>query len=195
MSFFDQIKIEFLKLAPISDGEWARFVSLFKVKHYKKGEFFVTAGTYSTDFGFIEKGLFRFFYTTYEGEEFNQTFKKEFDYILSFTSILLNEPSNFSIQALEDSTIYVADYRDFEAFYHGNCDWQQLGRKIAELNFIIKTKKEESFLLYNAPERFEIFKNRYPEFLKRVPQMHVASYLGISAETLNRIIKKSKEVT
>lgn len=193
MSLFDHIKTEFNQLAPISNEEWVKFVALFKVKHFKKGEFFVNAGTYSTDFGFVEKGLFRFFYTTYEGEEFNQTFKKEFDHMLSFTSILLNEPSNFSIQALEDSVLHVADYREFEAFYDRHPSWQQLGRKIAELNFIIKTKKEEAFLLYNAPERFENFKKKYPEFLKRVPQMHIASYLGISAETLNRIIKKSRE--
>jgi CRP-like cAMP-binding protein len=193
MIFFDKIKKDFLKLAPLPDDEWQNFTALFKPRAFKKGEFFVHAGTFSTEFGFIEKGLIRFFYTTFEGEEFNQTFKKEYDLMMSFTSILLGEPSNFSIQALEDSTIYVTDYKNFQSFYKRSPGWQELGRKIAEINFIIKTKKEEQFLLFSAQERYENFKRDYPELLKRVPQLHLASYLGVSAETLNRIIKKSRE--
>ena len=193
MSFFDVIKKEFLKLAPLPEDECQDFTALFKPRPFKKGEFFVHAGTFSTEFGFVEKGLVRFFYTTFEGEEFNQTFKKEYDLMMSFTSILLGEPSNFSIQALEDSTIYVTDYKNFQSFYQRSPAWQELGRKIAEINFIIKTKKEEQFLLFSAQERYENFKRDYPEFLRRVPQLHLASYLGVSAETLNRIIKKSRE--
>ncbi len=193
MTFFDHIKTQFMQMASIPDEEWALFLNLFKVKQFKKGDFFVHAGNFSTDFGFVEKGIFRFFYTTYDGGEFNQTFKKEFDHMLSFTSILLNEPSNFSIQALEDSVLHVADYRDFETFYKRHPSWQELGRKVAEMNFIIKTKKEEQFLLYSAQERYENFAKANPEILKRIPQLHIASYLGVSAETLNRIIKKSKD--
>jgi CRP-like cAMP-binding protein len=194
MTFFDVIKKEFQKLAQLPEKEWEEFVSLFKLKTFKKGEFFVHAGTFSTEFGFVEKGLVRFFYTTFEGEEFNQTFKKEYDIMLSFTSILLGEPSNFSIQAIEDTNIYVADYKDFERFYLKGVAWQELGRKIAEINFIIKTKKEEQFLLYNAQQRYENFSQDFPDLLKRLPQLHLASYLGVSPETLNRIIKKSREL-
>jgi CRP-like cAMP-binding protein len=57
----------------------------------------------------------------------------------------------------------------------------------------IKTKKEEQFLLYAAQERYENFARDYSHLLARVPQMHIASYLGVSPETLNRIIKKSRE--
>lgn len=193
MNFFEVIKYQFLTMAKIPDEEWDAFVKLFRVKQLKKGEFFVQAGNFSTDFGFVEKGLVRFFYTTYSGEEFNQTFKKEYDHMLSFTSILLNEPSNFSIQALEDCVIHVSDYRQFDEFYKRHPSWQELGRKVAELNFIIKTKKEEQFLLYNAQERYENFLISFPDLAPRIPQLHIASYLGVSAETLNRIIKKKKE--
>jgi CRP-like cAMP-binding protein len=193
MTILAEIKKEFLKLAPIPDDEWNEFISLFKPRTIKKHEYFVHTGQYSTEFGFVEKGLVRFFYTTFEGEEFNQTFKKEGDLMMSFTSILLNEPSNFSIQALEDSVVHVADYKYFQNFYQKNPAWQELGRKIAEINFIIKTKKEEQFLLFNAQQRYENFLRDFAELAKRIPQMHLASYLGVSPETLNRIIKKARE--
>ncbi len=57
----------------------------------------------------------RYFYITYEGEEFNQAFKVENDLLFSFTSVLSGEPSNFSIQALEDTTAYVGNYQDTQA--------------------------------------------------------------------------------
>jgi CRP-like cAMP-binding protein len=193
MTIFNEVKKDFLKLAAIPENEWNEFVSLFNPRSIKKNEYFVHSGQYSTEFGFVEKGLVRFFYTTYEGAEFNQTFKKEGDLMMSFTSILLNEPSNFSIQALEDSIIYVTDYKIFQHFYQKNPAWQELGRKIAEINFIIKTKKEEQFLLFNAQQRYENFRRDFPELARRVPQMHLASYLGVSSETLNRIIKKARD--
>ena len=192
MNFFEVIKTQFQTMAKIPDYEWETFMKIFHIKQFKKGDYFVQTGTFSTDFGFIEKGLMRFFYTTFEGVEFNQTFKKEYDHMLSFTSILLNEPSNFSIQALEDCVVHVGNYRQFEELYNRHNSWQELGRKVAELNFIVKTKKEEQFLLYNAQERYENFITNFPDLARRLPQLHIASYLGVSAETLNRIIRKKK---
>ena len=193
MNVLENLKSEFQKIASIPDEEWVHFANIFQRKIFKKGEFFVLAGSFSMNFGFVEKGLMRYFYTTYDGEEFNQAFKIENDILLSFTSVLLGEPSNFSIQALEDTIAYVGNYQDTQPLYKRHSCWQELGRKIAEVNFIIKTKKEEQFLLYAAQERYENFARDYSHLLARVPQMHIASYLGVSPETLNRIIKKSRE--
>jgi CRP-like cAMP-binding protein len=193
VEFLEHLKKDFQKLAAIPDDEWIHFAKIFQRKTFKKGEFFVLAGNFSTNFGFVEKGLMRYFYTTFEGQDFNQAFKIEKDLIFSFTSMLIGEPSNFSIQALEDTTAYVGNYHDTQALYSRHSCWQELGRRIAEINFIIKTKKEEQFLLYGAQERYENFARDYPHLLARVPQMHIASYLGVSPETLNRIIKKSRE--
>jgi CRP-like cAMP-binding protein len=181
------------KLTTLPEGEWDFFQSLFHLKQFKKGEYFLLSGNYSTDFGFVEKGLVRYFYTTFEGEEFNQTFKVENELVMSFTSILVGEQSNFSIQAVEDSSIHVTDYKNIQDLYKRHPGWQELGRRIAEVNFIIKTKREEQLLLFSAQERYENFCRNFPHLLKRLPQLHVASFLGVSPETLNRIIKKSRE--
>jgi CRP-like cAMP-binding protein len=193
VNFLENLKKDFQKIAPIPDEEWAHFANIFHRRSYKKGEFFVLAGNFSTNFGFVENGLLRYFYTTFDGKEFNQAFKIENDLLFSYTSVLLGEPSNFSIQALEDTTAYVGNYQDTQVLYKRHSCWQELGRKIAEMNFIVKTKKEEQFLLYDAQERYENFARDFSHLLARVPQMHIASYLGVSPETLNRIIKKSRE--
>lgn len=192
MEFFNYIRQKLEQLVPIPDSEWDRFVKLFRKRTFKRGEDFVKQGSFSTEFGFIEKGLFRFFYSTPEGSEFNQTFKKENDYILSWSTIFFQEASQFNIQAMEESVLYVADYKEFEPFYQQNQCWSNLGLKIAKTDFTIKAEREKSFLLYDAQKRYQNFLENFPELSKRVSQVHLSSYLGISPETLNRIIKKTK---
>lgn len=180
-------------ISQLPEHEWDFFKSLFQLRHYKKGEYFLNAGTLSMNFGFVDKGLVRYFYTTFEGLEFNQTFKVENELIMSFTSILVGEPSNFSIQALEDTSIHVTDYKNIQELYQRHIGWQELGRKIAEDNFIVKTKREEQLLLFNAQDRYKNFCKNFPHLLDRLSQIHIASFLGISPETLTRVIKKSRE--
>ena len=83
----------------------------------------------------------------------------------SFTSILVGEPSNFSIQALEETSIHVTDYRNIQELYKRHPAWQELGRKIAEDNFIVKTKREEQLLLYSAQDRYKNFCKNFPHLL------------------------------
>ena len=186
--------VENLKLiGQLPQEEWDYFKSLFHISHFKKGDYFVSAGDFSMNFGFVEKGLVRYFYTTFEGEEFNQTFKVENELVMSFTSILVGEPSNFSIQALEDTSIHLTDYKNIQELYKRHVGWQELGRRIAEENFIVKTKREEQLLLYNAQDRYKNFCKKFPHLLQRLSQVHISSFLGISPETLTRIIRKSRE--
>lgn len=192
--FLEKILTFLESLSHIPQDEKEKFCKLFKARQLKKGDYFVQAGTSSTEFAFIEQGLFRFFYITLEGQEFNMTFKRENDHMLSYYSILVGDVSNFSIQAMEDSIIHVGNFKEFEKFYDSHPCWQEIGRKIAEMNFIIKSKREESFLLYDAPTRYEQFCQTYPDLIKRLPQMHIALYLGVSPETLNRIIKKKDKL-
>lgn len=75
VEFLDHLKKDFQKLAAIPDGEWINFAKIFQRKTFKKGEYFVLAGNFSTNFGFVEKGLMRYFYTTFEGHDFHQAFR------------------------------------------------------------------------------------------------------------------------
>ncbi len=181
-------KLEVLKAIP--ESEWIFFTKIFQLKKFKKGEYIVEAGQFSNSFGFIKEGLVRFFYTDQNENELNQTFKKEEDYILSWQSIFNKTPSTFSIQALEDSCVYLADYLDFEPFLERHICWPQLCYGLAQQDYLIKAKREELFLSNDAQERYEYFLKNFPHLATRLTQVQIASYLGISAETLSRIIKK-----
>ncbi len=192
--FFKNLKNHFAQIVgDIPEEEWLKFSKLFIRKEYPKDTFFIQAGDKNEKFGFIEQGLVRFFFITHEGLEFNQTFKKENEMIMSFFTILADEPSAFSIQALEPSIIHEASFKDFERFYDRHPCWQIVGRKVAEVNFVRKSRREMQLLLYNATQRYLNFQQDFPDLFERLPQYHLASYLGVNPATLNRLIKKLKE--
>lgn len=126
----------------IETDEVNKFADLFVFKSFKKGDYIIRAGDSFNLIGFVNKGLVRFYFDTFEGKEFNQTFKKEGDFIMNYYPLYNNTGSPFSIQAMEDTTIFIADYQDFLPFYDRHPIWDRLGRKLAEANFMIKSRRE-----------------------------------------------------
>ena len=68
--------------------------------------------------------------------------------------------------------------------------WQIVARKLAEMVFILKEKREAELLLSDAQERYQQFLADYPNLEKHIAQYHIASYLGITPESLSRIRAK-----
>lgn len=186
----DFIRERLSALYPIPEEEWNAFTELLHLKKIKKDEYFVTSGEHTSDFAFIESGMVRYVITTFEGNEFNQTFKGEKEFIMNYYAVLKDVPSPFSIQALEDTTLVVGDYKKFLHFYERHSCWNAIGRQIAEINFLQKSWREKQLLMHDAKDRYLNLKEEMPHLMDRIPQYHVALYLGINPATLNRLIKK-----
>jgi CRP-like cAMP-binding protein len=186
----NQIRNYLTQLTEIPDSEWEQFRKLFKFRHVKKDENFVDAGQTDQHFAFILKGLVRFYFTTFDGQEYNQTFKREGEMVVNYYPILAKAPSPFYIQAIEDTDLIYADYDDIEKLYDRHACWNTLGRKVIEINYMIKANREIQLLLFDASDRYKNFIQAQPELAKRLPQYHLATYLGINPSSLNRLIKK-----
>jgi CRP-like cAMP-binding protein len=185
---FFKKELERMKVS-LPDSEIEKFISLFKIRVYKKNEYLIEVNDTFNLIGFITEGLVRFCFDTFDGKEFNQTFRKEGDIILNYYPQFTGEGSPFFIQALEDTTVFIADYKDVELLYDSHHGWDRMGRKIAEENFMIKTKREAQLLLFDAKDRYSNFAKNFPDLVKRLSQYQVALYLGINPSSLNRIIK------
>jgi CRP-like cAMP-binding protein len=170
--------------------EVEEFCSLFSERHYARGQFLAEEGKMSWMIGFISQGLVRFYLNTYEGKEFNQTFKKEGQLIADYVSALANEPSPLFIQAIEPTTILQADYRKVKEMYSKHRDWERLGRLIIEENFLIKFRRETTLLTLSAKERYERFLIEFKDFVPRLTQQDIALYIGVNPSTLNRLLKE-----
>ncbi len=176
--------------ADIPQDQWAELLPSLEERKIKKGDFFLRTGEVASKVGFLITGYCRQFYTNKDNHEFNHSFVFENELMGGYPSLLRKRPSTYSIQAMEDCDLLVIRWEEFESFFNRHICWERLVRKVAEKNYIQKTQRESAFLLKDAKERYLEVCEYEPEVISRVPQYHLASYLGITASALNRIIKK-----
>lgn len=156
-------------------------------KRLKAHEFLLQAGEVPRYIGYVVSGLLRLYYIDAEGKDSTKHFAPEGTLAISYSAFLQRTESRFFIQALEDTHLYLIDYRTYQNLLHGHPCWQTVARKLANLLFILKEKREAELLLQSAQERYQQFRNDFPDIEQRVHQYHIASYLGITPESLSRI--------
>ena len=186
--FFDTLK----RISPFTKKELEIFNSLCKVKTIKKGEFFIREGSKSTDFAFVSKGLFRMTYLHEAGKEFTKSFFEENSFISSYSALIHKRDSYFSIEALEDSKIFIMNYSKLEQAFENNLHWYKFIFSLVQKGYFIKESREREFLLFDAQERYESFLLTFSKLEKRIKQYHLASYLGITTVTLSNLKKRIK---
>ncbi len=164
-----------------------------KTVRLNKNEFFLKAGEVPRHIGYVVTGLMRLYYINTDGGEITKHFCMENTLAISYSAFLLREESSFYIQALEDTELYVFDYDTYRDLLAGHVCWQSVAKKLSDMLFIIKEKREAELLLYNAQERYARFLKDYPNLEKRLNQYHIASYLGITPESLSRIRANFRE--
>ncbi|MBW7867113.1 MAG: Crp/Fnr family transcriptional regulator [Brumimicrobium sp.] len=158
-------------------------------KSYEKNEFLVSAGEICTNVFFVEKGLLRQYSIDDKGKEHIIHFAPERWILNDRESLYYNNPSNYYIDALEDTEVFiltkdmisklekeVPGFADFNTMLLNN-HIRQLQNRINQL------------LSATAEERYLSFIKMYPDIMLRVPQWMIASYLGITPESLSRVRK------
>ena len=177
-------------IAPPTD-EAEKLQRIATTASLKKGELFIRAGMVPQKFAFVSSGLFRYFYCNEKGSEFTKGFFTENNFIVSYSAMAQQQPSYFTIEALEDSTLAVIDLRDWKELFNGHPCWTKLLLALLEKGYTKKEARERDLLLLNAEERYRGFLQEYPYLESRIKQHMIASYLGITPVALSRIRKGS----
>lgn len=170
--------------------EEARLIgSVFKPKHFAKGEHFLLAGDVCREAAFVESGVFRFYINT--GER-NATyyFAAENEFICEYPSFLQQRSSDRNIQALEPAEVFVIGFDDLQRFYREVDCGERFGRLIAEEIFVDSIEQLASFYQDKPAVRYQNFVRRFPRLVQRLPQYHIASYVGIEPQSLSRIRRR-----
>lgn len=178
------------KIKKIQQNDISLIKEIFSCESVAKNRFYVRAGDSVESIGFINSGLFRYFYIDFEGNEKTKYFASDGDFVFSLSSFIEKKPSFYFIEALEDSEI-VQVRADMLYELIGKIPyWQHVYMKIVEQLYVIKEKREAEFLLYDAKERYQKFVAEYPYIADSVKMHCIASYLGIAPESLSRIRSK-----
>lgn len=173
--------------ATIPREELRRLLKRKRTITLAKSEYFLMAGDVPEYIGFVRSGLLRLFHIDMNGVEANKHFCVENTLAISYSAFLLREESKFYIQALEDTRLLAIDHQTYLDLLNSHICWQIVARKLAEMLFILKEKREWELLSNNAQERYVQFLQDYPDLERRLSQYHIASYVGITPESLSRI--------
>lgn len=176
---------------PTLIAEWETYG---KSRVYEKKEVFIHEGAYPSKIGFIKKGLFRYYYLTTEGTEYTKAFMTTGDIISSYSSMIAGQKSYYTIEALEESEVVEISYHQWQRLRSMNAKWDKLLIMFLEKGYAAKEKRERTFLLMDAEERYKAFLEEYPSLEKRVKQYMIASYLGITPIALSRIRRKMRGI-
>ncbi|MCE3227156.1 MAG: cyclic nucleotide-binding protein [Bacteroidetes bacterium] len=174
-------------LGSISEPVWEDSQHYFKPVSLEKGEVFLKAGEICTKAAFISSGILRTFYYNEKDEEITYCFCEAGKFSTAFQSFIEQTPSKLSIQALVPSELFVIEYADLQTLYQNFPEWQQTGRILVEREFLQLEKYASSLNLETAKEKYLRLAEQQPLVIQFAPVQYIASYLGVSRETLSRI--------
>ncbi|MEO2203372.1 Crp/Fnr family transcriptional regulator [Paenibacillus pabuli] len=174
--------------ASISSTEWDWFVNATTVKRIPSGVAIVQSDDEVSHAYFCTNGLFRLYYTLPDGREYNVAFTLENDFATSYGAMITGSTSMYTIQAMEDSTVIEIPNAALKMLMDRSHMWERFVRTAVERLYIRKEERERELLYLSALERYQAFLVKYPGLEKRIPQYHIASYLGISPVSLSRIL-------
>ncbi|MBC7488570.1 MAG: Crp/Fnr family transcriptional regulator [Cytophagaceae bacterium] len=181
-NFFDHID-HFYKL-----NEESR-QAIEKVLHqqsFSKNTLLATEGKVCHHMYFVEKGCVRGYYNL-DGKEVTYWFGFEYSFVTSFYSFISRKPAFENIQLIEDCTVLAISYDDLQKLYDKYPEVERLVRIINENYYVRLEERFVAAQFKTAKERYAGLLDFSPHILQRMPLGYIASYLGISQETLSRI--------
>jgi CRP-like cAMP-binding protein len=174
----------------IGEEEIHAIIGACKKKNIKKGDYLTKQGDYCFNTFFVESGLLRQFSIDNKGKEHILYFCPESWFVSDRESAYFKLPSKYFIQALEDTQVFLLDENFLHILSEKIPSFVELNNKLLH-NHIRQLQNRITLLLStSAEERYLFFIDTYPDILLRVPQIMVASYLGITPESLSRIRKE-----
>lgn len=184
--FFSQVKDKVL----LSEAEQKLVKTFFSPKKIRKKQYLLQEGNICRHLAFVEKGLLRSYNVDEKGIEHMIHFAWEGWWMADMLSFLSIEPSTYHIDAIEDAELLLISRNDFEEMLLKVPVMERYFRILFQNNIISKERRLISSISNTAEEKFIHLSATNPELIKRIPQQLVASYLGITPETLSRIKKK-----
>ena len=183
------------RYGPLDDPEIRLVQSRFSIKRFRKHQFILQEGDVARYETFIVKGLTRTYEIDEKGQEHIIQFGLEDWWIGDLYSFLTQTPSHFNIDCLEDTDVLRITKEQLEQLYLEVPKIERHFRILIQNAFISSTKRISSSLKLSAAERYTQFVRTYPEIERRVPNHQIASFLGITPQSLSRIRGKSSPLT
>ena len=184
-----KIKDYFDSLVKLNDEEWKDFSAYFERVEVQKLELILKEGQICDYIAFIESGIFRFYHLK-EGNEKVTAFWFEGDFLSNYRSFISAQPSEHYIEAMDNGIIWRLKREDLNPLYNKHHTIERLGRRIAEQLYLMVSHRLDNFLFNTPEERYLSLLQKGSRLIQEIPQYMLASYLGVSPESISRIRKR-----
>jgi len=187
---FEKLRAYFDTKIDLTDEQFEIMRNAFTPKKLKKGEFLQREGEWAKYGAFVVSVCLRSYVIDQNGKEHIIQFAPENWWIADFDSVLKKEPSRTFIDAISDSDILVSDFDSQQRLMEEIPEFGKSFRDGLQRRTAAKDKRIVATMSATAEERYRDFIKTYPTIAQMVPQHMVASYLGLSPETISRIRKQ-----
>ncbi|WP_299368454.1 Crp/Fnr family transcriptional regulator [Winogradskyella sp.] len=158
----------------------------FQLVETKKGDIILQEGQRAKYLYFVEKGMLHNFYF-HDGRQVSSWFYSEGQFITAWSSFYLQRPSFETIECLEDCILYRISFSDFQKLIADFPAFGNFARLLAEDILAVLDEFTKSWSFLSAKEKYQLLLTQFPQIELRVKLGLIASFLGISQETLSRI--------
>ena len=187
---FDLLKKHILNRITLTDEEFDICSKYFVPKKLRKHQFLLNEGEVCTHIGFVNSGCLREYTIDKKGNEHIIQFAIADWWISDLNSYLSGLPSAYNIDALQDSEVLLLEKSAREELLDNCKKMDRFFRLLIEANYIATHQRIVDSLSSSAEERYLKLIKTYPKLFEIVPQNQIASYLGITPQSLSRIRKE-----
>ncbi|UPZ15160.1 Crp/Fnr family transcriptional regulator [Flavobacterium humidisoli] len=175
----------------LTQAESERIQSFAIIKKLRKKQYLLQEGDVWKYDAFITKGCVRTYTVDEKGSEHVNNFSIENWWTGDRESLMMQQPSRFNIDAIEDTELVLFTHENFELLCREIPAFNNMVNAILQRSFIAAQNRIQASLTLTAEEKYLNFISKYPGFASRIPQTMIASYLGMTPETLSRIRKQT----
>jgi CRP-like cAMP-binding protein len=182
------------KYLQLKDEEFSLFASLLQPRMVKAKQPVLQQGMVCQQSIFVLKGIVRGYSSDKNGVEHVLSFAPEGWWIADMYSLISGLPSTLNLECMEDSSLLFLQKKEQEKLYDQVPKFERYFRILLENSLVSTQQRVLDNLSLSAEERFEKFCKNFPQLIQRVPQKHLASYIGVTPEFFskmkNRFLKK-----
>jgi CRP-like cAMP-binding protein len=187
---FDLLYQNITNKIELTPEEFEHITTFFIPKKLRKKQYFLQAGDVCRYTAFVNKGCLRSYTVDDAGKEYVMQFAPEDWWISDQGSLRGSKPSKLNIDALEDSELLLLTKDSMATLLEESAAFERYTMVLLENKAIDSDERMSGMLSQSAEQRYAAFESKYASLMQRVPQHLIASFIGITPETLSRLRKQ-----